>query len=142
MITIKRSPLRFTLDDTGFVQGGTNWTEITTYPAMDEKIRAVKVYRTKNDHVLPLQYSIVTASRYDNSYAWPALIAIRNELRMRFGQTNAIRYGIIPQGETAVAEWRKVGDFPDFRERHVHLGSPEFVVMSRDWVPVIRNKRT
>lgn len=129
--------LPYTLDDGGFIATTSQWVPIDSYPAFDEQIRAVKVYRTTYPKLL--QYSIVTrASTYKNSYAWPACVAIRNELRMRFGQTNAIRFGIIPFDATKVSEWRKVGEFPDFREHHVHRGNPDHVIMSRDWVPVKR----
>lgn len=120
--------------------GAAGWVKIDTYPALDERIRAVDVYQTKPPYVL--RYRIVTKSSYDNSYAWPAVVAIRNELHIRFGVTTAIEFGIIPKDSNRVVEWRSLGEFPTFRENHVHKpGNPEYVVMSRDWVPVVRFKQ-
>jgi hypothetical protein len=118
------------------------WVGVNFYPALDEKVRAVKVFRTKHDEYIPLQYSIVTLSRYDQSFAWPAVVALPYDRRLRFGTMQAIRFGIRLDEGSKVAEWRMLGDFPDFREHHVHRGNPDFVVMSRDWVPVIRKGKS
>lgn len=132
---IRRKPKIF--DDDGFVKDSKNWLRVTMYPALDAPIRAVHLYKTRAE--FPTQYSFITKSRYRQSFAWPAEIAIRNELRIRVGQLNAIRFGI--QLEDGSVEWRKIGDFPTFREQHVRRGDPDFVLMSRDWIPVIRPQR-
>jgi hypothetical protein len=133
----------FTIDDQGFVVESKWWTPIDTYPALDARIRGVKVYRTMHDEYIPLQYSIVSMLRTDNKYAWPLEVAILDlrEQRFNIGDAYRLRFGIRRDEQSKVHDWRSSIDFPSFNNaEHGHLGSPDFVLMSASWVPVVRHQ--
>ena len=103
------------------------WVKIDTYPHLDERIRGVDVYRTKAP--APLNYRIVISAFIDRAFRIPAVVAIRNELHIRFGTTAGIEFGVLRPGERKVTEW--VSELPGFRTKDVILSNPDFV----EWRP-------
>jgi hypothetical protein len=122
----------WTLDEDGFVQETRYWTPVERYALLDEKVRGVNIYRTilKN----PLQYSVVCSLRQGELYQWPAVVAIRFERRLRFDPSKAMRFGIRGDPDSnKVTEWCLEADFPDFRDAHVFISNPDYVLMGSDW---------
>jgi hypothetical protein len=103
--------------------GPEEWVEIDHYPLLEaERIRGARVFRTKNS---PLRYRIVMI-RPDRI---PAVIAIANERRIRFG-SHPTEFGFIRTGERKVTEW--LTDLPDFKNRDVIHSNPDFVTWDPD----------
>ena len=131
---------QFTKDDNGFVVESKWWCAVDIYPCSEARIRGVNIYRTMHDEYIPLQCSIVSTQRNDNRYAWPLAVAIQEEFEKHFGEPAfPIRYGIRENETSKVHDWRTREEFPVFNDRHAHIGSPDFVLMSAVWVPVTRH---
>jgi hypothetical protein len=130
---------QFTIDEDGFVVESKWWTAVDTYPLLDARVRGVKIYRTMHDEYIPLQYSIVATQRNDQRYAWPVEVALMEERELRI-DSSKIRFGIRYDDKSKVHNWRSLIDFPNFNNaEHGHLGSPDFVLMSASWVPIVRH---
>jgi hypothetical protein len=109
------------------------WLPVERYPGLDENVRGARVFRTKDG---PLRFRIVNQRWGDaRVIAWPAVVAIANERRIRFRGTDdaPIEFGVILYDEEKVSEWRDQEDFPDFHEENVYISNPDFVLMTLDW---------
>jgi hypothetical protein len=108
------------------------WVEIDHYPFLDEWIRGCRVFRTKEE---PLRYRITTSPLPgEKMIRWPAVVAIKNERRIRFGDY-PVEIGWHDRGEK-VDEWRSPDDpdqFPDFRNADVYISNPDYVTMTAQW---------
>lgn len=99
------------------------WAKITHYPLLDtEFIRGVDVFVTKEP--APLRYRIVLSAFINGAFRIPAVVAIANERRIRFG-TAPVEFGILPKGATKVTEWLE--ELPEYRQRDVVISNPDFV---------------
>lgn len=103
------------------------WTKIDHYPLLEqERIRGVAVYRTIEP--APLAYRIVIHHRVGGAYRIPAVVAIKNELDIRFG-TAPVEFGVLAPNQEKVTEWQD--ELPGFRDRDVIRSNPDFV----EWRP-------
>ena len=88
-----------------------------------EKIRGVAVYRTIAP--APLSYRVVIHHYINGHFRIPAVVAIKNERHIRFGQTAPIEFGVLPPNQAKVTEW--FDDLPLFTNKDVILSNPDFV---------------
>jgi hypothetical protein len=106
-----------------------SWVEIDHYPFLDEWVRGCRVWRTKEE---PLLYRITTSPLQGERFVrWPAVVAIRNELLIRF-QGYPVEFGWHHQGEK-VEDWTAAEDMPPFRDKDTYLSNPDYVTMTFDW---------
>ena len=99
------------------------WTRIEHYPLLDqERIRGVDVFRTKEP--APLHYRIVISAFIERKFRVPAVVAIANERRIRFG-TALVEFGLLHPGEKKVTYW--VTDLPPFNNKDVVHSNPDYV---------------
>jgi hypothetical protein len=106
-------------------KGPEEWIEIHEYPNLEaENIRGVRVFRTKYS---PLKYRVVISAFVEGAYRIPAVVAIANERRIRFGEV-PVEFGVIQPGERKVSSWLR--SLPEFRNRDVVLSNPDFVELS------------
>jgi len=106
------------------------WVKIETYPNLDEFVRGVDIFRTKEPW--PLRYRVVISVRDAGNYLIPAVVGIANERGIRFG-TAPMEFGVLDSATRKVGEWRT--DLPDFRNRDVILSNPDYVRMTKAWEP-------
>lgn len=83
------------------------------------------VYRTKEP--APLHYRIVIHHKVGRRYRIPAVVAIANERRIRFG-TAPVEFGILEPGEPKVTEW--LDDLPSFGNKDVIVSNPDYVELA------------
>lgn len=97
------------------------WAKVENYPLLEyERIRGVDVFVTKEPS--PLLYRIVISAKVRDIYRVPAVVAIPNERKIRFG-TAPVEFFLLEPGEKKA---RPV-EFPTYGNVDVIISNPDFV---------------